>query len=82
MLQEAMDFIQSGKITAEKYVTHVYPLERVREAFKMAMNPYDSIKAMLEPQASFYTVRLARTSVAIPNQLLKAALLGHYSRPL
>jgi threonine dehydrogenase-like Zn-dependent dehydrogenase len=49
MLDRAVEMMESGKITAEKYVDHVYPLEKVNEAFEMAMNSYDSMKVMLEP---------------------------------
>jgi L-iditol 2-dehydrogenase len=49
MLQQAVEILQSGKITAEKYVTHVFPLDRVKEAFEAALNPHESIKVILEP---------------------------------
>lgn len=49
MLQRAVDILQSGEINADRYVTHVYPLDQVKEAFEMAMNPYESIKVILEP---------------------------------
>jgi threonine dehydrogenase-like Zn-dependent dehydrogenase len=49
LLREAAEIIQSGKITADKYVTHVFPLERVKEAFETAMNTLESIKVMIEP---------------------------------
>jgi len=49
MLDRAIEMLESGKITADKYVTHVYPLEKVNEAFEMAMKPYDSMKVLLEP---------------------------------
>jgi threonine dehydrogenase-like Zn-dependent dehydrogenase len=49
MLEQAIEMIQSGKITADKYVTHVFPLDGVKEAFETAMNPHESIKVMLEP---------------------------------
>ena len=49
MLGQTLDIIQSGKITADKYVTHIFPLDRVKEAFETAMNPHESIKVMLEP---------------------------------
>lgn len=49
LLQEAVEIIQSGKITADKYVTHVLPLDRVKEAFEIAMKTLESIKVMIEP---------------------------------
>ena len=47
--QRAIEIMQSGKITADKYVNHVFPLDRVKEAFEIAMNPHESIKVMIEP---------------------------------
>jgi len=49
MLGQTLEIMQSGTITADKYVTHVFPLDRVKEAFETAMNPHESIKVMLEP---------------------------------
>ena len=48
-LQLASDMILSGKITADKVVTHVFPLEEAKEAFEAALNPHESIKVMIEP---------------------------------
>jgi threonine dehydrogenase-like Zn-dependent dehydrogenase len=48
-LQKAVEMIQNGTITADKCVTHVFPLERIKEAFETAMDPHESIKVMLEP---------------------------------
>ena len=48
-LEEAIEFMRSGMITAEKYVTHVFPLSQVKEAFEIAINPHESIKVILEP---------------------------------
>jgi L-iditol 2-dehydrogenase len=48
-LRQAVEIIQSGKITADKYVTHVFPLDKVREAFETAVNPHEAIKVMVEP---------------------------------
>jgi threonine dehydrogenase-like Zn-dependent dehydrogenase len=49
LLEEAVNILQSGKITAEKYVTHYFPLNKVKEAFETAMNSWESIKVMIEP---------------------------------
>ena len=46
---EAVELIKSGKITAEKYVTHVFPLNEIEEAFKVANNRHESIKVIVEP---------------------------------
>ncbi|MGD9142800.1 MAG: alcohol dehydrogenase catalytic domain-containing protein [Dehalococcoidia bacterium] len=45
---EAAEYMEAGKITAEKYVTHAYPLEKTREAFDMTVNPHESIKVLIE----------------------------------
>jgi L-iditol 2-dehydrogenase len=47
--QEALDLLQSGKCTAEKLVTHVFPLDKIMEAFEIALNPHRSIKVLVEP---------------------------------
>ena len=45
----AMELLQSGKCTAEKLVTPVFPLDKIKEAFEMALNPHQSIKVLVEP---------------------------------
>jgi threonine dehydrogenase-like Zn-dependent dehydrogenase len=45
---EAAELIKSGKITAEKHVTHVFPLDRIREAFETAATSHDAIKVVVE----------------------------------
>jgi threonine dehydrogenase-like Zn-dependent dehydrogenase len=47
--QEAVDIMESGKCTAEKVVTHVFPLDKINEAFDVAMDPHESIKVIIEP---------------------------------
>ncbi|MFC1901651.1 zinc-binding dehydrogenase [Chloroflexota bacterium] len=46
---EAMGLIDSGKITAKKHVTHVFPLDKIKEAFEIANNPHESIEVIVEP---------------------------------
>lgn len=48
-LQLASEMMMSGKITAEKLVTHVFPLDNIREAFETAIYSPDAIKVMVEP---------------------------------
>lgn len=48
-LEEAIKLIQFGTITADKFVTHVFPLERIREGFETAIHSPDAIKVMIEP---------------------------------
>jgi threonine dehydrogenase-like Zn-dependent dehydrogenase len=47
--REAFELMQSGKCTAEKLVTHVFPLDRIKEAFEIASDPHQSIKVLVEP---------------------------------
>jgi L-iditol 2-dehydrogenase len=47
--QEVVDLMQSGKCTADKLVTHVFPLDKITEAFKIAMDPHETIKVIVEP---------------------------------
>jgi threonine dehydrogenase-like Zn-dependent dehydrogenase len=48
-LEESIKMIQSGKLNAAKYVDHVFPLDKVMEAFETAIDPHKSIKVVLEP---------------------------------
>lgn len=45
---EAAELIQSGKITAEKYVTRVMPLSQTKEAFDLTADDHDQIKVVVE----------------------------------
>lgn len=45
---EAAKLIESGKICAEKHVTHVFPLDRIAEAFEIAAYSEDAIKVLVE----------------------------------
>ncbi|MFC1901650.1 zinc-binding dehydrogenase [Chloroflexota bacterium] len=45
----ALELLQSGKITAKKHVTHVFPLDKIKEAFETASNPHESIEVIVEP---------------------------------
>ncbi len=48
-LRLASEMIMSGKITAGKIVTQVFPLDNIREAFETAVHSNDAIKIMIEP---------------------------------
>jgi threonine dehydrogenase-like Zn-dependent dehydrogenase len=43
------ELLKTGKITAAKVVTKVFPLEKINEAFEAAMNTYENIKVQVEP---------------------------------
>uniref|UniRef100_A0A7C2K523 Enoyl reductase (ER) domain-containing protein n=1 Tax=candidate division WOR-3 bacterium TaxID=2052148 RepID=A0A7C2K523_UNCW3 len=45
---EAAKLIESGKICAQKHVTHVFPLERIKEAFDTATYSEEAIKVVVE----------------------------------
>jgi threonine dehydrogenase-like Zn-dependent dehydrogenase len=47
--QEALELLQSGKLSAAKLVTHVFPLDKIKEAFETAVNPHQSIRVLVEP---------------------------------
>ena len=47
--QGALDLIMEGRITAKKHVTQVFPLEKINEAFKVAMDFHESIEVQIEP---------------------------------
>jgi threonine dehydrogenase-like Zn-dependent dehydrogenase len=48
MWQGALELIQAGTITADKYVTHVFPLEKINEAFETAMDFHKSLEVQIE----------------------------------
>ena len=41
--------METGAITAEKCVTHVFPLDETKEAFEMATKSHECIEVMIEP---------------------------------
>lgn len=45
--REALELIEMGVVSAEKIVTHRYPLEQTGEAFKTTADAGDSIKALV-----------------------------------
>ena len=46
---QSMRFIQTGRITADKVVTHIYPLEKIKEAFETALHSPEAVKVLIEP---------------------------------
>jgi L-iditol 2-dehydrogenase len=49
LYKPTVEFMRKGGIPANKVVTHVYPLEKTREAFETALHNPDAIKVMVEP---------------------------------
>jgi threonine dehydrogenase-like Zn-dependent dehydrogenase len=45
---EAVELIESGKVTAQKYVTRVMPLSKTKEAFDLTTEDNDQIKVVVE----------------------------------
>lgn len=46
---QGVELMESGAITAEKLVTHIFPLDKIKEAFEIAADPHKSIEVMIEP---------------------------------
>jgi threonine dehydrogenase-like Zn-dependent dehydrogenase len=46
--QEAVELIQSGKITNAKHINHVFPLEKTPEAFDTTLNSPECIRVLVE----------------------------------
>jgi L-iditol 2-dehydrogenase len=45
----SFDLIKRGKVKDKQVVSHVFPLDKIVEAFETQMNARDSIKVMVEP---------------------------------
>ena len=45
---EAAELLESGKITAEKHVTSVFPLDETKQAFDLTAESHDEIKVVVE----------------------------------
>lgn len=45
--KEALSFIEQGLVTAEKIVTHRFPIEKTASAYKLTSEARDSLKAMV-----------------------------------
>jgi len=41
--------IKAGGVKDKQVVSHVFPLDRIKEAFETAINTKESIKVMIEP---------------------------------
>ncbi len=49
-MQEAIDWIASGRVRVDDLVTHRFTLDQIGEAFELATNPRDmSLKVLVEP---------------------------------
>jgi len=48
-LQESLDLIKNKKINVKDLVTHRFSLDKIREGFKLASKPDNSLKIIIEP---------------------------------
>ena len=46
---ESFELMKSGVMKDSQVVTHTFPLEKINEAFEMAINTHESVKVMIEP---------------------------------
>jgi L-iditol 2-dehydrogenase len=46
--KEAIDLMKSGIVTADKYVTDIFPLDKTKEAFDRALDINETIEVMVE----------------------------------
>ena len=46
---DAIEVMEAGKVNTEPLVTHVFPLDKITEAFEMAANPDEAIKVVVKP---------------------------------
>jgi len=49
LYKPTVEFIRSGGIKADQVVTHVFPIEKTKEAFETTLHNPDAIKVMVEP---------------------------------
>ncbi len=49
LYKPTVEYMATGKIPASKVVTHVFPLEKTKEAFETCLNDRDAIKVIVEP---------------------------------
>ncbi len=46
---DALEVMGTGKINTEPLVTHVFPLEKITEAFETGLKQDEAIKVMIKP---------------------------------
>jgi L-iditol 2-dehydrogenase len=46
---KAAKILESGRINANTHITHVFSLDQTKEAFDVAMDPFETIKVVVEP---------------------------------
>jgi threonine dehydrogenase-like Zn-dependent dehydrogenase len=48
-IKAAIELISSGKVDAKSLISHVFPLDKIMEAFEVQTNPEQSIKVIIKP---------------------------------
>jgi threonine dehydrogenase-like Zn-dependent dehydrogenase len=48
-IKAAIELISSGKVDAKSLISHVFPLDKIMEAFEVQINPEQSIKVIVKP---------------------------------
>lgn len=46
---KAIELISEGKVRTRPFITHAFPLEEINEAFRIQMDPNESIKVLIRP---------------------------------
>jgi threonine dehydrogenase-like Zn-dependent dehydrogenase len=47
----ALELLKSGKINRKSLITHVFPLDKAKEAYETQVNAQEAIKVVLTPWA-------------------------------
>ena len=47
--QKAFELVKAGKLKDKQVISHVFPLDKIDEAFETAINTRESVKVMIEP---------------------------------
>ena len=48
--REIYDMMKIGRLEADKFISHIFPLSRIQEAFSLALKGEDSCKIIIKPQ--------------------------------
>ena len=48
-IKAAIELLSSGKVNAKSLISHVFPLDKIMEAFEVQINPEQSIKVIIKP---------------------------------
>jgi len=48
-IKAAIELLASGKVNAKPLISHVFPLDKIMEAFEVQTNPELAIKVVIKP---------------------------------